>query len=59
MRELALLREVLDAATQRLAGPADVPVVERARVAIAQILTQAERVSLGGYRLVAERSATP
>jgi PAS domain S-box-containing protein len=56
-REFALLAEVLDGAVRRLAGaraPTDAVAAERAAVVVAQLLDQAARLSLGGYRLATE-----
>jgi len=50
-REFALLAEVLREAVRRLVGEADAPTAERVHAVVAQILAQAERVSLGGFRL--------
>jgi signal transduction histidine kinase len=52
MREFALLRETLDSAVRRAAAqPAGVELIERALGVVAQLIAQAERVSLGGLRL--------
>jgi PAS domain S-box-containing protein len=57
--EFALLGEVLGDAVRRLVGEADAAAAERVRAVVGQILAQAERVSLGGFRLavVGERSS--
>jgi signal transduction histidine kinase/PAS domain-containing protein len=56
-REFALLAAVLDAAAGRVAGadagPAVEPGLARARADIRHLLAQAERGSLGGFRLAA------
>jgi PAS domain S-box-containing protein len=50
-REFAILAQVLGDAVARLAGPADAPAAERAAGTVAQLLAQAARRSLGGFRL--------
>jgi hypothetical protein len=51
-REFALLAEVLDAAVRRLADGADARAAEHAVAIVAQLVDQAARLSVGGYRLV-------
>jgi hypothetical protein len=58
-RELALLREVLDAAVRRLAGPEDAAAAERAGALVAHLLGQAERVTRDGFRIAAEPTTPP
>ena len=50
-REFAILAEVLRETVRGLIDAADVAAAERVHGVLAQILTQAERVSLGGFRL--------
>lgn len=52
-REFVLLREVIDAAVRRAAGPTGASASGRALAVIAQLLAQAERMSLGALRLAA------
>jgi signal transduction histidine kinase len=50
-REFALLDEVLRETVRRLVGEEDAAAAERVHGVVAQIVAQAERVSLGGFRL--------
>jgi hypothetical protein len=52
-REMTILAEVLAAAVRRLAGPPDAPGAARAAAAVAQVVDQAARLGVGGYRLAA------
>jgi hypothetical protein len=54
-REFALLGEVLDAAARGAAGAG----AERARVVVAHLVAQAERVSLGGLRVADASGGAP
>ena len=56
--ELALLGEILEEAVVRLAGPEYVSEVERALAAVSQLLAQALRISLGGFRATAGSDPT-
>lgn len=58
-REFAVLAEVLHVAVRRLAGPADAVAAARAAGAVARLVAQAARLSLGGFRLAGGPADAP
>jgi hypothetical protein len=57
-RESAILSDVLVAIVHRLAGGSDAPGAARATTAVAQVVAQSTRLSLGGFRLAVEPAPT-